>query len=147
MAALALALALAGRPDAPARAQEPTTPTAVRLQLQITGVSPAGCVVEIRPGHPGCKFTPVARKVAGYAGGETVRLDPITIVPAALGADRDCSFAITVREPDMPPRTFRRGLRMAPTFASEVAGAHVLNVYLSTPSLALKTDDANRTRR
>lgn len=142
MAVLAL-IALAAAPTA--RGDEPIANT-VRLQLQITGVAPEGCVVEIRPGHPGCKFAPVARQVQGYTGGETVRLDPIPVLATTTGADRDCSFAITIREPGQPPRTYRRGLRLMPARVEEPNPVQNLNVFLSTPSLASR-DVGDRVRR
>jgi hypothetical protein len=137
MASVAALLLIAVAPPTATDAQEPISST-VQLQLQITGVSPEGCIVEVRPGHPGCKFTPVARRVEGYVGGETVRLDAITLAASTIGADRDCSFAITLREAGQPPRTFRRGLRLSPPDPDKPDAVQTLMVHLSTPSLAAR---------
>src|SRR4051794_29512749 len=79
MAALSLVaglgLLLAG---APTRAAEkaPVRNT-INLQLQITGLSADGTVVEIKPGSPGCKFDEV-KKTIRHAG-TIVRLADLAI--------------------------------------------------------------------
>ena len=91
----------------------------VTLQLQLSGLGQQGCIIEIKPAHPACTFKPVKFKVGGLSGERAVTLDPIVIDASSTGADRDCSFAITLREPGQNPRTFQRGLRLAEPAASE----------------------------
>ena len=138
MASAAVFTLLVGTPFAASHAQEPVAST-VQLRIQINGVSSDGCKVRIRPGHPGCKFQPVERQVQGYAGGEAVQLDPISLVASTIGADRDCSFEIILEEPGQPPRKFRRGMRLNPPEPEESeAKLQTLTVYLSTASLAAR---------
>lgn len=148
MASAAVFTLLVGMPFAASHAQEPIAST-VQLRIQINGVSSEGCKVEIRPGHPACKFAPVEREVEGYAGGEAVQLEPISLVASTIGADRDCSFAITLKEPGQPPRTFRRGMRLASLQPGDDKSPTVqtLTVFLSTPSLAARELPGNTTRR
>lgn len=140
MAAWALVAGLSG--FAAARGDGDARPTnKVRLDIQIAGLGDAGGRVEIRPGHPGCSFRPVARVVPASG-----KLDTIAILATSTGADRDCSFAITVREPGQPPRTYRRGLRLALRPPGGPVPEQSLKCYLSAPSLAAQ-DEAGRTRR
>ncbi len=67
-----------------------------------------------------------------------VRLQPITIDARSLGADRDCSFAITIREPNQPPKTFRRGIRLTDPEPGVTSTAQTLKLYLSAPSVAAR---------
>jgi hypothetical protein len=136
------------RPAAPA--PDVATPGAVvrtvKLQIQITGVSTDGCVIEIRPGHPGCKFKPLAFRVKGAGGVTTQQLDSIPIRVTA--SDRDCSFAITLREPGGEARTFRRGLRLNPPAADgQPSEPQSFPVFLSSPSLAAQYDAQSPVRR
>lgn len=139
----------AAAPTAPEAPQAAVTASAtVRLQLQISGLAAEGCIIEVRPGHPGCKFKPFARQVEGYTGGETVQLDAIPVSVVTTSADRDCSFAITLREPGGTARTFRRGLRLnSPSADGQAASAHHFPVYLSSPSLAAQVDARSTLRR
>jgi hypothetical protein len=119
----------------------------VTLVLQVSGLGQEGFEVEIRPAHPGCRFKPVLRAHAdSVPAGAVVRIDPIAIDATSLGADRDCSFAITIREPGKPPRTFLRGLRLNPATAEQALPAQTFRCYLSATALAIK-DDAGRRRR
>ena len=142
---LALALVVLGQD---ARGDEPPVANTVKLELQIAGLGSEGCVVEVRPAHPGCQFAEVVTQVRAASAGSsrTVRLPALVIDAQSTGADRDCTFAITIREPDRPAMTFRRGLRLAPQVAGQPTPVRTLSCYLSSPSLALK-NDPNRTRR
>ena len=42
----------------------------VNLELHLTGTGSQGCEVEIKPGHPACRFKPIKEKLAP---GRTVR--------------------------------------------------------------------------
>jgi hypothetical protein len=118
----------------------------VNLVLQISGLGADGCVIEVKPGHPSCKFEPVARRVVRAPVNRAVQLDAIPIQAVSTGADRDCSFAITIREPGQPPRTYRRGLRLTAQVAGEPVPSQTLRCYLSTPSLAEREKDAPKRR-
>jgi hypothetical protein len=98
------------------------------MELQIQGLSKEGCIVEIAPGHPGCKFKKVRYKVDS----PRVQLQPIEVT--TLSADRDCSFAITIKEPGMPEQTIRRGLRLTRPENAQAVPETKLTCYLATPS-------------
>lgn len=102
----------------------------VVMELQIQGLTKEGCIVEIAPGHPGCKFKKVRYKVDS----PRVLLQPIEVT--SLSADRDCSFAITIKEPGMPEQTIRRGMRLARPEQSGSVPESKLTCYLATPSQA-----------
>jgi hypothetical protein len=149
MAALTIALAAAAL-GPPARADDAPVANTVRLELQIAGLGPEGCAIEVRPAHPGCEFAAVAARVDSSRVGSsrTVRLPPFVIEARSAGADRDCTFAITIREPNRPPMTFRRGLRLMPQVAGEPHPVRTMTCYLSSPSLAAASKvDPNRPRR
>lgn len=142
MAVLAIAaglstLALATRS---VQADDPPPRNTVALQLLIAGLSPGESTIEIKPGHQACKFDAVTRTIAAGSGGGMLRLEPIRIEAESLGADRDCSFAITIREPGQEPRTFRRGIRLAGSEPGTEASAPVqtLKLYLSVPAIAAR---------
>jgi hypothetical protein len=128
-----------------ARASDPVQNT-VQLQIQISGLSADGCLLEIRPAHPGCSFAPVALKVQGNSSGQTVRLEAVPFTVTSTGADRDCTFAITVREPNAPPRTIRRGLQLVATDPGQPQPSQTFRVFLATPSLALRDGEGKVTR-
>lgn len=100
----------------------------VTIELQVQGLSKEGCVVEIAPGHPGCKFKKVKYKVEN----SRVLLQPIEVT--SLSADRDCSFAITIKEPGMPDQTIRRGMRLSRPDSAGSKPESKLTCYLATPS-------------
>jgi|GEM_PF-6601500 len=117
----------------------------VVMELQIQGLSSEGCIIEIAPGHPGCKFKKVRYKVDS----PRVLLQPIEVT--SLSADRDCSFAITIKEPGMPEQTIRRGMRLARPDESAPVPQTRLTCYLATPSHAQqaraeKLGDAKETK-
>ncbi len=150
MAVLALCLGLT---PLAARGQESNAESTwlsenrVNLVMQISGLGAEGCEIEIQPGHPGCKFEPLTRRIERVPVGSVVKLDTIPIEARSTSADRDCSFAITIREPGQPPRTFRRGIRLSDSAASDEAKkAQVLRCYLSTASLAARDAAATRVR-
>ncbi len=137
MAALAIAAGLGHAPavagDSPAPiagsntaegSPAATKPCTVKLDLRIAGLRADGCDVEIKPGHPGCKFPAVTRHVK-MNGLESLLMKDVR----TLSADRDCTFAITIREPGQADRTVRRGLRLDPG-----GGSQTLTCNLSSPS-------------
>lgn len=135
-AALALILGWAA---GAAASDEPAVTNTVRLQLKITGLPAGGCLLKIAPAHPGCEFPVIERKIAARPGsGGMAVMEPIVVKATSTGADRDCSFAITLQEPGQPPQTFRRGVRLVPPEPGKAAPVKDLRVYLSAPSLAAR---------
>ncbi len=135
MAALTLTLtlvpAIAAHGDAATDETIATTappPHAVQLDLAIAGLVKGGkgCDVEIKPGHGGCKFRPVAQHVGSDGKARILIKDVVS-----QSADRDASFSITIREPGQAERTVLRGLRLP---ATPGATAQYLPCYLSSPS-------------
>lgn len=104
----------------------------IELTLGIAGLGAEGCLVEIKPATPACRFTPIKRKV-----GSSGRVDNIMIKDLQVrGVDRNCSLAITVTEPGRKPRTILRGFRLAAPPADPIAPVPVqsFSCWLSSPS-------------
>jgi hypothetical protein len=144
MAALTIAAGLATAalaPGARASGDEKVVNT-VRLELKVAGLGPKGCDVEIKPGHAACRFATVKKHVD--PGG---KLPPLSIVAESVGADHDCSFAITVTEPGRPPKTYRRGLPLSTAKAGGKAPTQSLTVYVSSPTLAAKESKPGARKR
>ncbi len=144
----ALAVALVAGIGAIASAAEDEVANNVTLELKIAGLGPKGCEVEIKAGHPGCSFDGMPRRfsVKGGASDAVQKTAPIKLVARSTSADRDCMFAITIKEPGKAPRTVRRGLSLEPAKAGEPMPSRHLTCYLSTPSLAAKDSPAPRRR-
>ena len=123
-----------------ARAADEGIANTVSLELKIAGLGPQGCEVEIKPGHPGCSFDGMPKRftVKGGASNSIQKIEPIKVVARTTSADRDCMFAITIREPGKPPRTVRRGISLEAPTAGSPRPVRTLTCYLSTPSLAVK---------
>jgi hypothetical protein len=145
MAALAIALGLAATAHPVLGGDEPVSNT-VKLDLQIRGLGSQGCVIEVKPAHPGCEFQAFARRVP-EGSGAVVHLQPIPVEVRSISADRDCTFAITIREPNQPPKTFRRGTRLTPQVAGKPKPEQTLTCFLSSPSSVAAKDGAARPRR
>jgi hypothetical protein len=152
MAALVLTIASAlGLGLSPSRAADddppaevPVVENKVKLDLRISGLGAEGGTIEIKPGHKGCKFKPVVLTLARPKGVDPdAPLQPrdgIVVLASTISADRDCSFAITIKEPGQKPKTYRRGLRLDPAEAGKPLPEQTLKVYLSTPSIASRVD-------
>jgi hypothetical protein len=151
MAALTLAAgicptsSLADDPPAPkSSTPAPSTPDvkpqSVRLDVWIRGLTKDGCDVEIKPGGAGCKFQPQTHHV-GIDGKLNVEMKDVEV----RSADRDCTFAITIREPGQPVRTMFRGLRISAT--PEKGSSPLLTCYLSSPSRLARANEAPATKR
>ena len=117
----------------------------VHLDLQISGIGPEGCEVQIKAGHSGCRFSTVTKRVE--SAGEPTRVGPITVSAKSTSADHDCSFVITLKEPGQKARTYRRGIQLKPAGPGGQTPVQTLKCHLSAPSLAAKDDPAGRTRR
>ena len=117
-------------------------PTAVKqkvqLNIRLDGVSaPSGVEILIKPGHPATRFKEVTYKVKQDGDiGDIPVLDVETV-----SADRDCSFAITLKEPGQPDKVFRRSLRInppTPATAGKPEVAQSLKCFLSSRDVAAK---------
>lgn len=120
----------------------------VRLVLDITGLGKDGCEVVVKPATPSCKFRTIEQKVTPVRGADG-RLIIAPFEVKTLSADRDCMFAITIKEPGHPARTVRRGLRLAAPKDGVTPPVKDLICYLSTPSLAARetAEAESKTRR
>lgn len=132
------ALALVLAPTPPARAGDPPVTNRVNLEIQINGLGPDGGKVEIKPGHAACRFKAVTRTIKPTDAADPLRLDTIAIDARSTGADRDCSFAITIHEPGKPPKTFRRGLRLTRRDPGQPTPVRTLRCNLTSPTLAAR---------
>jgi hypothetical protein len=129
-------------PQAPA-AQD-SAQAKVRLVLDVAGLGPKGCDIEIAPGHAGSRFRPVSFHVSQHEANK-LKLDFEDIQTA--GSDRYCMFAITIREPGQPVMTVRRGLRLvAPTSDSGQTTPQVLFCYVSSPSKLARASEMRERR-
>jgi hypothetical protein len=159
MAAWTLAAGLAGAspaddrttpptPPAPAKAKAPGPNAAeakaapgaclVQVDLSIAGLTSKGCDVEVKPAYPGCTFRPVTRHV-DKDGHALVELKDVR----TESADRDCTLAITVREPGQPARTVHRGLRLNPAGGR----AQQITCLVNSPSRVARGAAQPTTRR
>jgi hypothetical protein len=152
MAALTLAAGLLLPVAAPADdrpgmkpAQAPPTSTSqapshrVKLELRIAGLTRRGCDVEIKPAHPACSFKTVSLHVESR-GEAIVDLKDVR----SESADRDCSFAITIREPGQTDHTSIRGIRLNPPAST---AQQLLSCYLSCPSRIARMSEPDTTRK
>ena len=117
-------------------------PHTVKLELRIAGLrlGGPGCDVDIKPGHPGCKFRPLLNQHVEPRGVATIIVSDVR----TRSADRDCTFAITVREPGQAERTLHRGLRLS----ADAGTGQVLTCNLSSPSRIARTNsEAGTTKR
>lgn len=112
----------------------------VKLDLGIAGLSAKGCDVEIKPGHPGCIFKPKTLHVEASGLASVVFNDV-----RSETADRDCTFAITIKEPGQSTRTVRRGLRLGAD--PNPAALRLLTCYFSSPSKLARAEAASETIR
>ncbi len=120
---------------------QPVATGKVRLSLQVTGLGPQGCLVEIKPAHKGCEFKPISRRLTAEDRGR-LELDPIEV--KTTSADRDCMFAITIIEPKQEPKTFRRALRIANTPPDGIITVQTLPCYLSYQTPPAQVAEGNK---
>src|SRR5262245_46518501 len=139
----AFAIAAGGTMTVAPGASDSPVENRVQLELLIAGLGADGCTIEIKPGHAACQFKAVEKTIDRVVG-DPIRLEPIPILAQARGADRDCSFAITIKEPGQPPKTVRRGLRLAVQEPGQPTPVQSLRCYLNTPSMASMDDTRRR---
>ena len=108
----------------------------VRLELRVSGMSDNGCQIEIKPGHPACRFKPITYRTKVHK--ESITLPPLVVETSS--ADRNCSFDITIREKDRPVKSAHRSVRLTPAADDEPVPVKRLTCYLTAPSLAAKAD-------
>ena len=127
------------KPVASVNPEEETARTVhvVKLELAIAGLSAKGCDVEIKPGHAACKFEKKTQHVTSM--GRIVVMKDVE----TQSADRDCTFAITIRELGQPERTVRRGLRLNAVRGAEQS----LECFLNSPSRIAKVNAPEATKR
>ena len=142
MAALTLVAASVGALAlSTARAGDPTPiKQKVKLFLRLDGiVAEEGAELIIKPGHPGCRFKPITRQVKkGIFKVEDI--PPIDV--ECFSADRDCSFAITLKEPGQAEKTVRRNIQIVPADEPQALTCYVSSKSLSAP--VAKSDEATR---
>ena len=136
MAALTLVASMAGGLAPTTRAAgPPAVKQRVSLSLRLDGLSTEGGEVEIKPGHAGCKFETIKFQTKERPPGSDgkINLDPIEVETVSAG--RECSFAITLREPGQPDKTVRRTLRLTPATQSKAPTSQAMTCYISSNSL------------
>lgn len=140
MAALTVAVGTAF-PTAPrALAEEKSEPAThkVAMNLNIAGLGPQGCDVQIKPGHGGCRFQSVSTHIPRQGLATVVLKDVQT-----SSADRACAFAITIHEAGHPDRTVRRGI----VLPSQVSGVSTMNCFMKCPSMLARAEQEMGQRR
>jgi hypothetical protein len=128
-------------------AEESTPPSkgarTVKLKLVIGGLGADGCDVEVKPGNPACRF----KKQTGHVGSDGVLKLEFKNVEVR-SADRNCTFAITMREAGQPPKTVQRGFRMVPSAADSPGGETSTFVCsMSSPSQVARIEREGRVIR
>jgi hypothetical protein len=114
----------------------------VYLVIRVNGLGREGCEVELKPGHAGCKFKPVTKKMkCGDGGFGEVVVEDFEV--RSTRVDRDCLFSVTIKEPGLPARTSTRPLRLDRPTATKAVPAHEMVLMLQAPSLAAR-DDLNK---
>jgi hypothetical protein len=111
----------------------------VAMNLNIAGLGPRGCDVEVKPGHGGCRFNAVSTHIDRTGLGTIQLKDVRTTSP-----DRACAFAITIREAGHPDRTVRRGIVLS---SSPATRGSTIDCYLKCPSELARAEQEMRQRR
>ena len=125
-------------PAADGGGSPPAIKQKVRLDIRLDGTSAAsGVEIVIKPGHPATKFKEVVYKVK--QDGDIRDIPPIEV--ETLSADRDCSFAITLKDPGHADKVFRRSVQLNPPTEAIPGKPEVmptLKCYLSSRDVAAK---------
>jgi len=117
----------------------------VELTLMIAGLGQDGCQVEIKPGNQSCRFQPQHLRVESQGKAKFVFRDI-----ELRGADRNCTFAITIHEAGQASRTIYRGFRIAsrPAPSPATQGApQSFTCYMNSPSKLAGLGPTGPTRR
>ena len=149
MAALALAAASAALFGTASLAGQPTpVKQTVKLSLHLEGVDREGGQVLIKPGHPGCRFKEISFRVSEKPRDAfgMITLDAIEV--ETISADRDCAFAITLKEPGKPDKTVRRNLLLVPDADGRPAAPQKMTCFVTADPkpdpVAGRTDETKR---
>lgn len=136
MAALTLVASAAGglAPATPAD-DPPAVKQKVSMSLRFDGLGPEGGEVEIKPGNAGCKFETIKFQTKAHPRviDGKIFLDPIEVETVSAG--RECSFAITLKEPGQPDKVVRRTLRLTSPVSGKAPATQALTCYISSNSL------------
>ena len=136
-AGMIAAVTLGGWASATRAGQPASVKQKVKLSVHIAGTTPnSGVEVVIKPAHPACKFKPITCPVK--QDGMLQDIPPIEV--ETLSADRDCSFAIVLKEPGQPEKTFRRSLQLNPPTATNADKPQALMCYISSRLVASKVE-------
>ncbi|APW60987.1 hypothetical protein [Paludisphaera borealis] len=120
----------------------PKSPS-IELRLVIGGLGSGGCDVEVKPGNAACRFKSQTRHVASDG-----KLTLVFRDVEVRSVDRNCTFAITMRESGQEPKTVHRGFRMvAPSADGPRAGAQSFTCFMSSPSKVAGLEREGRTIR
>jgi hypothetical protein len=113
----------------------------VELTLLIAGLGRDGCDVDIKPGNRSCRFSAQTQHVSPQGKANFQFRDVVL-----RGADHNCSFAITVREPGQTPKTIYRGFRVSSQAAQEKPGktSNSFTCYMNSPSKLANLGRADR---
>jgi hypothetical protein len=125
-----------GKPDG-------TTTSPVELNVMIAGLGRDGCDIEIKPGNRGSRFLAQTQHVRSQ--GKAKFLFPDIEL---RGADRTCTFAITVRETGQSSRTIYRGFRITRADAEHAtSGLQSFTCFMSSPSKLAGLARSDQTRQ
>jgi hypothetical protein len=116
----------------------------VELNLLIAGLRRDGCDVEVKPGNRSTRFQPQSLHI-GASGKASFVFRDVEV----RGADRNCSFAITMREPGQAPKTIFRGFRITARVApgTSPTAAQSFTCYMNSPSKLAGLERPDRTRQ
>lgn len=116
----------------------------VKLHLMVAGLGHNGCDVDVKPGSRGCRFRPRTVHI-GSDGTTRLLFRDVEL----RGADRNCTFSITIREPGRKERTIFRGFRIpvqAPG-ASPSKLAQSFTCYVNSPSKLIGLEMTDKVRK
>jgi hypothetical protein len=116
----------------------------VELNVMIAGLGRDGCDVEVKPGNRGSRFQAQTLHVRSQGKARFLFRDI-----ELRGADRTCTFAITVRETGQTSRTIYRGFRITPRpdADSATSGPLSFTCFMSSPSKLAGLARSDRTRQ
>jgi hypothetical protein len=126
-----------GKPDG-------STTHPVELNVMIAGLGRDGCDVEVKPGNRGSRFQAQTLHVRSQGKARFLFRDI-----ELRGADRTCTFAITVRETGQSSRTIYRGFRITPRADADRAtsGPQSFTCFTSSPSKLAGLTRSDQTRK
>ena len=132
------------QPQAQGESAATATPRTVKLEVKIAGLGRGGCDVEVKPGNRSSRFQGQGKHIES-SGEASFLIRDVEI----RGADRNCTFAITVRESGQPPRTIYRAFRMAERAGAEGSRPSVptFTCYLNSPSKLAGLGRSDKTRQ